>query len=70
MTGDGAWHVIPNYRGGDGTFRLMRYVRIQPGRSYPSDVSTCTWPTREAAQKAADEANAGRRSFNMRGSYT
>lgn len=73
-----AWHVSAVLRGTgrrtygderDFIFHVQRYVRPQEGRRYTGDVATRTWNTEAEAQRAADNANAGRVDFNIRGTY-
>jgi hypothetical protein len=74
MDGDvGAWHVASVRKGMGRTsevvYYVQRYVRPQEGRRYNGDVATRTWDDFDVAQKAADDANEGRVSFNIRGTY-
>jgi hypothetical protein len=74
----GAWHVYAVLRGmgkriyrddRDFVFHVQRYVTPQQGRCFTGEIATRTWLTRAGAQNAADAANEGLYTFNIRGAY-
>jgi len=67
------WHVSAAREGmgsrGRFVYYVQRYTRPEDPRRFTGDVSTRTWSDDLEAQRAADEANAGRCTFETRGTY-